>query len=86
MTATGGTTPKPTFTERFARAASTFLDKRVLILLGVQDPLKGPPTVAAGLADRVSKMETYKDDRIADHAPLTPESGHQSPQREFPLG
>lgn len=36
MTATGGTTPKPTFTERFARAASTFLDKRVLILLGVR--------------------------------------------------
>ena len=33
MTATGGTTQKPTFGERFARAASVFLDKRVLIVL-----------------------------------------------------
>jgi PAT family beta-lactamase induction signal transducer AmpG len=33
MTATGGKTQKPTFGERFARAASVFLDKRVLIVL-----------------------------------------------------
>jgi PAT family beta-lactamase induction signal transducer AmpG len=33
MTATGGTTQKLTFRERFARAASVFLDKRVLIIL-----------------------------------------------------
>jgi MFS transporter, PAT family, beta-lactamase induction signal transducer AmpG len=33
MTATGGTTQKPTFGERFARAASVFVDKRVLIVL-----------------------------------------------------
>ncbi len=33
MTATGGTTQKPTFGERMARAASVFLDKRVLIIL-----------------------------------------------------
>ena len=33
MTATGGTTQKPTFGERFARVASVFLDKRVLIVL-----------------------------------------------------
>jgi PAT family beta-lactamase induction signal transducer AmpG len=33
MTATGGTTPKPTFAERFARAFAVFLDPRVLIIL-----------------------------------------------------
>ena len=33
MTATGGTTQKPTFGERFARAARVFLDPRVLIIL-----------------------------------------------------
>ena len=33
MTATGGTTQKPSLGERFARAASVFLDRRVLIIL-----------------------------------------------------
>jgi MFS transporter, PAT family, beta-lactamase induction signal transducer AmpG len=33
MTATGGTTPKPTFAERVARAFAVFLDPRVLIIL-----------------------------------------------------
>ena len=33
MTATGGTTHRPTFGERFVRAARVFLDPRVLIIL-----------------------------------------------------
>jgi len=33
MIATGGTTQKPSLGERFARAASVFLDRRVLIVL-----------------------------------------------------
>jgi hypothetical protein len=33
MTVTGGATQRPTFGERFARAATVFFDRRVLIVL-----------------------------------------------------
>lgn len=86
MTATGGTTPRLIIGERWTRAAAVFFDPRALIVLllgfssGLPLALSGS-TLLLGMKDVGVNLRT-----IGHHAPLTLDSDHESPQREFPLG
>ena len=86
MTATGGTTPKLTIGERWARAAAVFFDPRVLIVLllgfssGLPLALSGS-TLLLWMKDVGVNLGT-----IGHRAPLTLDSDYETPQREFPLG